>query len=452
MSAFRLCSLALLAAAAGSFSACGSTGGGSALSGGGAADSTSGNGIGGGTGEGGGIQLSGGSGGSKGAGGSCADAVVQANATVKPADIIFVVDVSGSMSEEITGLKQNINVNFAQIIGASGIDYRVIMLADHGPGKFEVCIEAPLSTIPKGGCATIGANPPGNNPGKFYQYSMVGRAQSNDALCILLDSLTGVKKDDFNLAPKGWIDWLRPEAFKVIVVISDDRPSCTWTSGKITFNDLSSAAGGQKMAGDFDAALMTLSPTQFGTAMARNYQFHSVNGVQTKNLAHDIVTNQLIAPNAKVLDPYMPMDGVTKDICKTAVAPGTGYQYLSQKTAGLRFPLCELSGYDVIFNTIAKGVVAGAKVPCEFALPKPKDPNQMLDLNTVSLIYTPSMGGGDKELTQVADLAHCTGTTGKFYIDKKKGMIELCPDVCKAVGADDKAKVQVKVECGGGAL
>ena len=83
-----------------------------------------------------------------GAGGedSCASTNVEATVKIKPADIIFVIDNSGSMGQEIAGVEKNINVNFAQIIEQSMVDYRVIMLTAHGALGNDVCIEAPSTT------------------------------------------------------------------------------------------------------------------------------------------------------------------------------------------------------------------------------------------------------------------------------------------------------------------
>ncbi|MBM4374966.1 MAG: hypothetical protein FJ095_07765 [Deltaproteobacteria bacterium] len=388
--------------------------------------------------------------GGAGVGGSCADTVVEANVTKKPVDIIFVVDVSGSMSEEIAAIEQNINLNFAQIIGQSGVDYRIIMLVDHGPGTYELCVEAPLSTIPKGGCGAIGASPPGNNPGKFYQYSMKSLPQSNDSLCLVLDSLYGTKKDDFNLAPNGWNEWLRPEAAKIFLFISDDRPNCTWSGGDapIKFDDQNNDASAKQMALAFDKALLALSPQQFGTSAARNYQFYGLVGLQSKNLAKDVQTSAPIGPNSMALDPFQPFDGVTADKCKTAVSAAMGYQYLAKGTGGLRFPVCELGGFDAIFKKVAEGVVSGSKVPCKIALPEPED-GQALDLNTITLVYSPGDMSVPDEFTRVESEGACAGGDDKFYIDEAEKLILLCPETCKRLEADPTAKVEVKLECGG---
>ena len=84
---------------------------------------------------------------------ACGTQEAEAELVAKPVDIIITIDNSGSMGEEIAGVQSNINVNFAQIIEASGLDYRVIMVSRFGNDSGEdVCIEAPLSGIPQGGC------------------------------------------------------------------------------------------------------------------------------------------------------------------------------------------------------------------------------------------------------------------------------------------------------------
>src|SRR6185369_13438896 len=59
--------------------------------------------------------------------GSCVQVQSEAKLVKSPVDIIFVIDNSGSMSDEIQAVQDNINKNFAQIIAASNIDYHIIM-------------------------------------------------------------------------------------------------------------------------------------------------------------------------------------------------------------------------------------------------------------------------------------------------------------------------------------
>src|SRR5678815_3087001 len=59
--------------------------------------------------------------------GTCASRVTEAKHA--EVDIIIVVDTSGSMSEETAQVRANLN-NFASSIGSSGLDYRVIVIAE----------------------------------------------------------------------------------------------------------------------------------------------------------------------------------------------------------------------------------------------------------------------------------------------------------------------------------
>jgi hypothetical protein len=361
---------------------------------------------------------------------------VEATVKIKPADIIFVIDNSGSMNQEISGVEQNINVNFAQIIGQSQIDYRVIMLTRHGSSNLEVCIEAPLSTIPAGGCSNIGNNPPGNNPGKFYHYSL--GVYSHDSPCKILDTFASPasnKKDEFSLALNGWQAWLRPEAIKVFVEISDDGIVCS--AKGLSFNDADQVgdtnppSGGKKFALDFDKALLQLPFNQFGDTAERNYQWYSLVGLGPKDANNPLV-------------PHAPADPVVSTKCTPgSVAPGTGYQWLSKGTNALRFPLCNPSGYDVVFKAIAQGVVSGATVPCEYDVPEPPE-GETIDPDTLVVKYTPGGMGVPLEFKQVKSTALCG--PDKFYI--QDDIIKMCPEACAIITADPGAKIDIEVGCG----
>ena len=66
--------------------------------------------------------------------------------TSRPVDIVFVIDQSGSMGDEISGVRKNMNV-FAGVIAKAKVDYRVILLAARFNDKdnHEVCIPQPLA-------------------------------------------------------------------------------------------------------------------------------------------------------------------------------------------------------------------------------------------------------------------------------------------------------------------
>jgi hypothetical protein len=356
---------------------------------------------------------------------ACATQSASATLTKKPVDIIVVIDNSGSMTQEIVGVQQNINQNFATIIENSGLDYRVIMVTRHGSATStqSVCVEAPLSGIPAGGCSPPPAQPV-NNPPRFFHYSV--EIASRNSWCQILNTID--KPDEFNLAPMGWQQWLRPDAYKTFIEITDDGVGCTF-NGK-TYQDSNSVAGGTMTAPVFDADLLAKSPTQFGDPMQRNYTFYSIVALAFNN------------PPDK---PYAPTDPVIAGKCPTAANPGTGHQALSVITGALRFPICDTTSYDVVFQAIADGVIKGAKVACDFPVPDPP-PGKMIDLATVEVAYTPGGMGTQQTFAQVKDASMCTASS--FYIEN--GTIKLCPDTCALVQMDDKAKIDVLFGCGGG--
>jgi hypothetical protein len=125
---------------------------------------------------------------------SCASSSAMAMTMRQGADIIFAVDSSGSMDEEIVFVQENLN-RFSQQIVMSGVDARVIMLADQD----DVCVGAPLGS---GGC------PADSNPPRYIHVDE--KVGSNDALNVYVDSFPSYRAH------------LRPGTRKVFVVISDD--------------------------------------------------------------------------------------------------------------------------------------------------------------------------------------------------------------------------------------
>jgi hypothetical protein len=352
---------------------------------------------------------------------ACATQSSTATLVKKPVDVIVLIDNSGSMTEEIVGVQKNINTNFATILDGSGLDYRVILISRHGKATSgqSICVEAPLSGIPAGGCATPPAKPV-NNPSKFYHYST--EIGSLDSLCKIISTFTA--PDEFMLAPNGWSEWARPEAFKVFVEITDDHASCG------AYLDKNTVVGGGEAATKFDTDLLALSPVQFADGAARNYAFYSIVAM---------------AYNTPPTDPYEPADPVLTTKCPTASNSGTGYQALSVLTNSLRFPLCDTTSYDVVFKAIAQGVIEGAKVSCDFPIPEAPG-GKKIDLASVVVQYTAGGVGNATDFAQVADAASCK--PGAFYLTTDT--IHLCPDTCAVVQGDEKAAINVLFACQGG--
>jgi len=395
-------------------------------SGAGGADGSGVNGSGG---EGGGLFLDG-EGGMGGAS-SCADFEAAATVVNRPVDIIFVIDNSGSMSGEIKEVEEEISANFASIIEAADppIDYRVILVAEFGNwGGQNICIVEPLGgkTDGDGDFHCDDTSGPPINTARFFHHS--SSISSHNALCRLFEDFDTA--DDYGLQPGGYQDVLRVEAFKTFVVITDDSASCAVNNNQ-QYND-GNDSDGNGVDVDWDADMLALSPTHFGTAAERNYAFHSIVAMSPYD------GGDLTLPHP----PGAPI--VTSECSPGAEHPGTGYQALSKLTGGLRFPTCGLD-YTPIFQEIAEGVIEGAQVGCEFELPEPPD-GEELDPDTATVIYTPGGGGSVVVLEQAASAGDCG--SDKFYIEGDK--VFLCPDSCALVQGDPDAEISLKFDCKSG--
>jgi hypothetical protein len=335
---------------------------------------------------------------------ACAQDSAQAVAINKPVDIIFVVDNSGSMTDEIVAIQNNINTQFAAIIGASGIDYRIIMIAEFGEAipNESICISTPLSGNTCGPAVAPIATP------SFKHYSTA--IGSTNSLRRIISSYSVADALGNNLL--GWSEHLRADSYKVFVEFTDDNEGGT-------------------SAAQFDTDLLALSPAHFGTAAERNYTFHSLIGVANKNAADPSI-------------PYEPTDPVYSGTkCSTGVNNGSTYQDLSILSGGLRFSLCEDGQYSTIFNAVAQGVVDSVSLPCTYALPEPTD-GQMSDPDKVVVTYTPGGVGDANSLNRVADAVSCAADS--WYLDASGG-IALCPGTCAVVEADEAAAVRLLTGC-----
>lgn len=327
------------------------------------------------------------------------------------------------MSEEIAEVENQINTNFANIIEASKSDYRIIMLSEHGnhdgvSAEQKICVKAPLSGTT---CNPIPAQPV--ETARFFHHNVI--INSQDTFCQLLNTFGAPDRDGHH--PQGWGGLLRPLAFKVFAIITDDRvnTSCNGFTFDDKFDDPISATN---TANTFDSALLALSPKHFGSTSHRNYIWHSIVGIAPFD------TNDLQKPHP----PTSPL--VTNTCGSTAVASGLGYQALSKLTGGLRYPTCGLN-YTTIFQTMAKDVVDRTVLACDFAMPANPD-GGTIDPATAVVRYVTG-NGSFVDFEQVKDASTCG--PNKFYIDGDR--IRLCPDTCLMIQADQTAKVRIRFGC-----
>lgn len=169
-------------------------------------------------------------------GNECAAVSETAMVGIQPADIIVVVDNSGSMDLEAGFVQNNMNVFSSQIFLAN-IDAHVVLIsATNDASDAGICLPQPLGS---------GACPDDTNlPGYLHIPDGVG---SNDALQKILQHYAT------------WAPQMRPTASKHIIVVTDDD------------SDLS--------ASDFDNQFLALDASHAG------YRFHAIASPEDPVLA-----------------------------------------------------------------------------------------------------------------------------------------------------------------------
>lgn len=351
-----------------------------------------------------------------GAGEACAVARAEATLVREPVDIVLALDNSGSMDEELEAVEQNINVNFANILAASEVDYRVILVSRHrveardagSVPSTSVCVASPLAGQRE--CPT--ARPVFSE--RFFHYST--KIESDDSFDVLLGTFAppfadAELEDKYDQAPMGWSAWLRPEAKKVFLELTDDDEDMP--------------------VEDFVRLLTDASPQHFGTPEAPTFVWHSICGVEEKEIA---------------TDPYLPEEAIVEGKCSgnggDVTSAGVTYQVLSALTGGLRFPICQWTAYDTVFQTIADDVVVHRSVACDFEIPDAPG-GKTIDLDKVAVRYTSGVDGSAVQLGQAPTVDDCQADA--FYIDSAR--IHLCPGACETVRSDPQAEVDVLFTC-----
>lgn len=297
---------------------------------------------------------------------ACVEIAYEAGEANRPADIIWVIDSSESMDDEIGQVQANINA-FASLIDASGVDVRVVMIASKYDDNVEVelpipiplpfpifqsyygvCVPPPLSSAP--GC------PDTDNPPQFVHPHV--NVYSTDALTRLFESYALFR------------DVLRPWAKTHIVAVTDD-------SSELSASEFNSRAAALAGPGFTDLA------------------FHSIVDI-------------------------------TGSTCGDG--PGDDYVNLSNSTGGVVQSIC-LSDWSPIFDALFEEVLAGAQIPCAFAIPTPPEDAEIVP-DEVNVYLAPD--GGESALVRYGERASDCTPEGGWYYDNPDDpqIVYLCPAVC----------------------
>lgn len=301
-----------------------------------------------------------------------------------PVDVIVAVDTSGSMQEESVNVQNNIN-KMSDFLKASGVDYRVVMIAappnplfPPGWGPPSICVPPPLG------------GPSCKSNGTLYR-QVPDEVGSTDALQVILETYDSAGK---------WNDFLRPEAFKAFIIVTDDNATQPLPA---------------PVHATFDTELLKRGSGTFGTATARKYIFYPICG-------------------AKDSDPTQKCgDGMVNN--------GQTYVDLAKLTGGRTYQLCT-TDFGPAFTGVGKGLAAA--VACEILVPKPPA-GETFDPTKVNVLYTPT-SGAPVTIEQDTSKPCASGANGwQYNADKTK--ILLCGDACAKLKADPTGKVTVELGC-----
>jgi hypothetical protein len=130
----------------------------------------------------------------------------------QPVDFLMAVDNSGSMDDTVAQVEANLG-SFAQRLVDSGIDYRFVLVAERGTDSREpdICIPPPM------------AGPNCSDSGRFIHINQY--VHSHDAYQRLLQCYSGCGNNN----RYSYRDFLRGDALKQMIVVTDDESNMAWT-------------------------------------------------------------------------------------------------------------------------------------------------------------------------------------------------------------------------------
>ena len=301
---------------------------------------------------------------------ACAAVNATAQNVTLPVDIIWVIDASPSMDEEITLIEANLNA-FVDQITESGLDYHVILIGSESQhydpsaqhSYYEICVPPPLSGAP--GC-------PDTDSDTYFHVRQA--VHSNDGLDIAAATYADYQH------------FLRPNALAHMVIVTDDNVG--WGMDAEAFMDFVNGAT--------------------NPGFPNGLRFHSI--VETVEY-----------------DPNCAFD----DSCSCGWERGSEYIGLSESTGGLVHSVCS-EDWTPIFDELADNVVEGTAMPCDFLIPDP-GPNLAVDPGETNVVLVSEDGQERTTLLNVVGQGSCEGQTWYFDNLDAPTTVHLCPAACGAI-------------------
>jgi hypothetical protein len=323
-------------------------------------------------------------------GNECASFTEMADNKIQPADILIVVDNSGSMDDEVGWVRDNlsglngVNPGFSRQITNSGIDISVVLISSY-PGQGNgICVEPPLGS---GGCPAMDNNPP-----DFLHINQ--EVGSSNGLDLALAT-----------HPQ-WASAWRPSAAKHVIIVTDDDATLP--------------------APAFDAAFTALDPSYAG------YKFHGIFAFSDPDFCNPFNT-----------DPCCQGFGGFENV---AADEGRVYKELVGQTMGVQGNLCE-QNFQPVFDAVATAVIAGATLACEWDIP-PLPPGESLDPDKVNVLFTPGTAT-QETIGRVDDPSECATVTDGWYYDDPANptKVLVCPQTCARIQGVDGARIDIQFGC-----
>lgn len=324
----------------------------------------------------------------------CAAVSETAKNEYQPLDIIFTIDNTPSMLDEINEVRANMNL-FSERIVESELDARIILVSclpeDCGNKNFHgICIDAPLGATD--GCMDGGPYDDTNLPGYLH---VSERVASVKGLEITLETF-----DE-------WQSMLRPNAKKHFVIVSDDTDETSVEA--------------------FNEAVLQLDPAEF-----EGYQFNGIFAYMSKDDACAISSSEPCCT-------YAAPEGNTDSW-------DTVYADLVELTGGVSGDLC-LQDFDPVFDELVHSVIASAELSCEWEIPEPPD-GETLDPARVNIDFL----DGEGDMTLIGNIEseeQCDRVDHAWYYDNPDNpeKIMVCPATCDWIRSFPHAQIVLQFGC-----
>ncbi len=371
---------------------------------------------------------------------ACAAATVTAQIERLPVDIIWMVDNSVSMQPAIDEVTAGLNA-FAGLIEARDLDYRVIMLSLRGEGagtyggsaRYQVCIPEPLAGP---GCA--------DRAPVFHQVEIdVRSTQPLEQFLGSLGQTAGyVSTDDRGSAP--WLDLLRPEATKTIVVVTDDNARMVVRSAGGGFEPgPSSGRGTMDPVATADWFETSTDASTGSNPFNRRSLPEGILDPRWGGLFDGYVFSALYGWGSET-DPGVEC---TYPGGGTPPASGLTYTELVARTGGVRAQICDgAAAWGPFFDAVATAVERASRIDCSIPIPDPPD-GMFFSRDQINVFITE--GEMSSRLGKVPGGGDCDARGGWYYDDEAAPTtVELCPATCDSVQPEARITHGVAIQFG----